>query len=379
MLDRYTNQLNQLKASGNYRLLRDDMCQPIANGELIDMSSNDYLGIGTNRALVEEFFDTVNVSALQMSSTASRLLSASQQQYYSLEKQLERLYGKPALLFNSGYHANTGVVSALASGDVLIVADKLVHASIIDGMVLSRSRFKRFRHNDLAHLREILQENQSEREILVVVESIYSMDGDKCDLKALAQMKRQFSNVILYVDEAHAFGVEGNKGLGLCEKEGVINDIDVIVGTFGKACASMGAFVVAAPEIKDYLVNCSRSFIFSTAIAPINCQWTEFVIGKMTEMADERLHLQHISAILQEFVNPLNNGIVSESQIVPLVIGDANKTLSVSEKLRERGYLALPIRKPTVPAGTERVRFSLSAAHSEEQVRDLITILREIV
>ena len=102
MLDRYTNQLNQLKASGNYRLLRDDMCQPIANGELIDMSSNDYLGIGTNRALVEEFFDTVNVSALQMSSTASRLLSASQQHYYSLEKQLERLYGKPALLFNSG-------------------------------------------------------------------------------------------------------------------------------------------------------------------------------------------------------------------------------------------------------------------------------------
>ena len=274
------------------------MCQPIANGELIDMSSNDSLGIGTNRALVEEFFDTVNVSALQMSSTASRLLSASQQHYYSLEKQLESLYGKPALLFNSGYHANTGVVSALASGDVLIVADKLVHASIIDGMVLSRSRFKRFRHNDLAHLREILQENQSEREILVVVESIYSMDGDKCDLKALVEIKRQFSNVILYVDEAHAFGVEGEKGLGLCEKEGVINDIDVIVGTFGKACASMGAFVVAAPDIKDYLVNCSRSFIFSTAIAPINCQWTEFVIGKMTEMADERQHLQHISAIL---------------------------------------------------------------------------------
>ena len=201
------------------------------------------------------------------------------------------------------------------------------------------------------------------------------MDGDVAPLAELAQLRRENPNVLLYVDEAHAFGVRGERGLGVCEELGIIGDVDVVIGTLGKAAASSGAFVATTPTLKEYLINAARSLIFSTALPPINCAWSRFIIERITAMSAERKRLARLSALLYEYCNPLNGGIESQSQIVPLVVGDARRVVAVSDALRQEGFVALPIRKPTVAAGTERIRFSLNASLPEEEVRRLISVL----
>ncbi len=189
---------------------------------------------------------------MPLTSSASRLLAPRQIEYTNLEVFLSLLYRKhrggdtSALLFNSGYHANTGLIASIAGGgNTMILADKLVHASIIDGIILSRAPFRRFRHNDFNHLEQLLHENASQhRNILVIVESVYSMDGDKADIERLLRLKKEYPNILLYVDEAHAFGVIGPKGLGLAAASSAPGEVDIIVGTFGKAAASMGAFAI---------------------------------------------------------------------------------------------------------------------------------------
>lgn len=282
--------LADLSASGNLRSVPQGWDPEL----VVDMSSNDYLGLGADRAMQEEFLADASRRLIPLTSSASRLLCGRQDEYHSLESLLAGLYGRPVLLFNSGYHANTGLVSSIgAMPRTLIVADRLVHASIIDGIVLSRAPFKRFRHNDINHLSDILaKEAGSYDRVLVIVESVYSMDGDRADIAALVEVKRLYPNVMLYVDEAHAFGVEGPQGLGLTLSSGVGESVDIIVGTFGKACASMGAFAAVAHEVREYLVNTARSFIFSTALPPLTAAWTEWVICRMLTLDD--LSLIHI-------------------------------------------------------------------------------------
>ncbi len=371
----FESKLNALRESGNFRSIRNLSAE---KENLIDLSSNDYLGLASNHELIDEFMSTCR--NFTMSSSASRLLSSHQNDFFTLENTLSSLYGRDALIFNSGYHANTGIIPTIADKDTLIIADRLVHASIIDGIVLSRAPFLRFHHNDLEHLEEILHNNYLKyNRILIVTESIFSMDGDICDLKRLVGIKNSYPNILLYVDEAHAFGVFGDKGLGCAEESGLIDDIDIIVGTFGKACASSGAFVITSGIIKDYLINKCRSFIFSTAIPPFSCAWTDFILHKITDMSAERTHLKAISQQLQSLLNPLNNMVKSASQIVPYIIGNSEATLAFSEKIRAMGYLALPIRTPTVPTGTERIRFSLNASITQSQMNQIINDLKRII
>lgn len=346
-----------------------------------DLCSNDYLGIADNRSMIKEFFSLIPVEEIMMSSSASRLLSLNQRFHNELENKLSMLYGKSTLLFNSGYHANSGIIPALCSaGNTLIVADKLVHASIIDGIILSRAPHIRYRHNDYEHLESIISAKAPAFEnIIVITESVFSMDGDRCDIRRLADIKKRYKNIMLYVDEAHAFGALGPKGMGLSAAGGLIGDIDIVIGTFGKAGASAGAFAVISETIREYLVNCARSFIFSTALPPINCAWTSFVLDKIITMDSEREHLAAISKNLYGFLNKVNGSIKSSSHIVPWVIGDSKRTVSISEKLREMGYTALPIRMPTVPGGTERIRFSLNAALSEEVINQLKTDIARLI
>lgn len=374
----FEDTISVLNKNSNYRSFKSlNYCKD-SLGKL-DLSSNDYLGLSQNKSYVEEFFEQINYKNIEMSSVASRLLSLKQKEFYELEDLLSSLYGKSALIFNSGYHANTGVISAIADKDTLIVADKLVHASIIDGIILSRAQFIRFRHNDYEHLQSIIEKEHSKYErILVVTESIFSMDGDRCDLHRFIDLKNEFRNILLYVDEAHAFGVVGERGLGCCEQENVINDIDIIIGTLGKAAASTGAFVITNSIIKQYLINKSRSLIFSTAIPPINCMWSTFIIKKLLSMSSERENLSALSTYLQNYVNPLNNGIKSDSQIIPLVLGDNELVVRQSEYLYTKGYIALPIRIPTVPKGTERIRFSLNATLKKEDIMGLISTLKNL-
>lgn len=345
---------------------------------LIDLTSNDYLGIASDRKMFEEFYAQCPVSDIYMSSVASRLLADRQTHYLKLERLLANLYRKEALLFNSGYHANTGIISAIADSRTLIVADKLSHASIIDGIILSKSPFTRFRHNDLEHLTSLLEKNAPQYDcILVVVESIYSMDGDLCDLARLVNLKKTYKNLILYVDEAHGFGVRGKFGLGLSEETGTIDDIDIIVGTLGKAAASAGAFAIVPGILKKFLINKARSFIFSTALPPFSCLWSTFVIEKIAEMDDRRKQLLTVSEFLNSNFASYNNGIRSHSQIVPFITGNSKKAVELSKNLRLLGYRALPIRTPTVPKGTERIRFSLNANIGMETAKKLLADLKE--
>lgn len=367
--------LQKIEQEGNLRHIPDE-----SEANLIDLSSNDYMGIASNRCLFDEFYSQCPKSRIFMSSSASRLLSQRQKDYTALEQLLHDLYGKEILLFNSGYHANTGIIPAIATGKTLIVADKLVHASIIDGITLSRRDFLRFRHNDISHLDTILTKKSLEYDqILVIVESIYSMNGDICDLKGLIALKEKYPNTVLYVDEAHGFGVRGKYGLGIAEELGLMQQIDIIIGTFGKAAASMGAFAATSPVLKKFLINKSRSFIFSTALPPFSCLWTKFVIEKLTDMNGQRKQLLATSEYLNEELKAYNKNIHSQSQIVPLIIGDNHKAINMSEELKRQGYIALPIRKPTVPEGTERIRFSLNVNFSMEQAKQLSRVIKALM
>lgn len=356
--------------------------ESLAGGDIVDLSSNDYLGLASRPELQAEFFSRDGVCSIPMTSSASRLLAGRQDEYACLEAFLSDLYGRPALLFNSGYHANVGMVSAIArSASTLIVADKLVHASIIDGITLSKSRFTRFRHNDMAHLESIIEKESSGYGLtLVVVESVYSMDGDMADITELVAIKRRHPGVMLYVDEAHAFGVVGERGLGLCRGTEGYEDVDVVVGTFGKACASMGAFCAVSGELRQFFVNRSRSFIFSTALPPMVVAWTQFIISKMLDMDAERERLKALGLRLHEMLSPLSPGFaITPSHIQPLVVGSPVRAVELSAKLMEHGFKVLPIRVPTVPPGTDRLRISLSAALSMADVERFGHTLQSIL
>ena len=223
----------------------------IVNGKrMLNLSSNDYLGLASDRALREEFLRALTPDTFLPTSSSSRLLTGNFTVYEELEAELARFFGtEAALVFNSGYHANTGILPTVSDAQTLILADKLVHASLIDGIRLSAAKCIRYRHNDLAQLERLLKEHHSAfRQIIIVTESIFSMDGDQADLPALAELKRRYGNVLLYVDEAHAFGVRGRQGLGCAEESGCTEDIDFLVGTFGKAAYDFADFLHAAGQ-----------------------------------------------------------------------------------------------------------------------------------
>ena len=359
--DFYSDEITRLTVEGNLRRI------PAADSPrgLIDLSSNDYLGLADSDDLRREFFDSAEWSNLALTSSASRLLAGSQSIYTRLENTLAELYGRPALLFNSGYHANTGIVAALAGAPrTLIAADRLAHASIIDGITLSRAPFTRFRHNDLAHLERILEkECHNYDRVLVITESVFSMDGDSADIEALIDLRERFPKMLLYIDEAHAIGALGRKGLGLVADSDRAGKVDITVGTFGKACASAGAFAAVSSEVKSYLVNRARSLIFSTALPPINIAWTDYIIRRIASMDDKREHLRRLGDYLHTILAPLSpHHNIEPSHIQPLVVGDPHRAVALSERLLKHGFKVLPIRVPTVPRGTDRLRVSLSAA-----------------
>lgn len=361
----YHDTIASLGESGNLRTI------PAASTDrhLIDLSSNDYLGLADDENLRKEFFTTHDATSLPMTSAASRLLAGRQEEHSSLERYLGELYGRPVLLANSGYHANVGQVSALCSAPgTLIVADKLVHASIIDGIRMSGAPFERFRHNDINHLEHILRRKASDYDrVWVITESVFSMDGDYALIDDFVEIKRLFPNVLLYVDEAHAFGVEGEKGLGISRSTKGYEQIDVVVGTLGKAAASMGAFAAVSPELKSYLINRSRSHIFSTALPPLQSAWSEFVIRRMVGMDDRRHHLKMLGTQLRSILESLGSKSLG-SHIQPLIIGDPKRAVSLSEAIGEEGFKVLPIRVPTVPPGTDRLRISLNANLTAGQI-----------
>lgn len=362
--------LEELSASGNLRAIPGD-----TPAGLVDLSSNDYLGLAVRDDLRDAFLGECGGRLPLMTSSASRLLAGSQSSYDRFESLLRDLYGAPALTFNSGYHANTGLVSSLADRSTLVVADRLVHASIIDGIKLSGAPFVRFRHNDYDHLERILADKGRDySDILIIAESVYSMDGDRADIGRLVDIKRSTPGALLYIDEAHAVGVEGRHGLGMVEDAGLVGDVDVIVGTLGKALASVGAYAVVSPLIRRFVVNKARSLIFSTALPPANMLWSAFIMERVPSMTAGRDRLRSLGRRLAAILR-----LDRSSHIAPLVVGNPHDAVALSARLADEGFKVLPIRVPTVPPGTDRLRFSLSAAldlHALDRLEKTLERLR---
>lgn len=377
----YSDELSRLEASGNLRRLPEvehDGKYIISGGRrMLNLSSNDYLGLAVDRDLRKYFLSRVSDRDLQFSSSSSRLLTGNFTVYGELEQMLAEMFGREsALVFNSGYHMNMGILPAVTDSSTLILADKLVHASIIDGIRLSSARCIRYRHKDYAQLEKLVEKHSSEYpRIIIVTESIFSMDGDTASLPRLVELKKHYPQVMLYVDEAHGVGVRGAHGLGLAEEQGCLKDIDFLCGTFGKALCSVGAYIVCDRTIREYLVNRMRTVIFTTALPPLNVAWTKYILEHLDGFEGRRRHLSHISSMLREALSA-KGPCPSESHIIPYIVGASSDAILKAEDMQKKGVYVLPVRPPTVPEGTSRLRFSLTAELTDGDIENLINIMQ---
>ena len=283
-------------------------------------------------------------------------------------------YERECLYLNSGFDANLGILSTLFTKNDLLLVDKLSHASIIDGMLNSKAKSLRYVHNDMEHLESLLEKyHQDYENIVIVTESIFSMDGDRAKLKEIVALKERYDNVLIYVDEAHSFGLLGEDGLGLCQELNIVDKVDFLMATLSKAIGSYGAFLICSKEVKDYLVNFMRPLIFATALPPVNVTFSLYVVGLMSNdsMKYKRDYLKKICDYFHN--NLVELGISpSESQIQPLITGDSQKALQACDVFKHFGLLALPIRHPTVPQNMARLRLSLNCNLRVDDL-DLIT------
>lgn len=371
LLGRIQSELDALHDKDQFRVLRELK----DDDGLLNLSSNDYLGLGAMPELREEFYRKLQAcpadETYALASSSSRLLTGNHSAYVELERALSKMYNeRAALVFNSGYHANIGILPALSTKRDLILCDKLNHASIIDGIRLADAQFKRYGHLNYEALADLLEKKSDKYEnIFIVSESIFSMDGDAADLRRLVDLKQKYKATLI-IDEAHSVGVFGATGCGLAEEQGVLDEVDIIIGTFGKAFCSTGAYAIMDEALREYLINKMRSFIFTTALPPVVVNWSRFVLSKVIGMKKRREHLRKISAKLRKGLK--SSG---DSQIVPLVVGENAAAVALAEKLRKAGLLVFAIRPPTVPAGTARLRFSLTAALTERDIDKILTCL----
>ena len=372
MQENYSEILDHLKANSHFRNIKNfdakDEKYIFYNGQkLVNLSSNNYLGFADNKKITEDFLNEVG-DKYSFGSASARLLTGTLPVYKELEDLISQLFRKEkTLLFNSGYHANVGINSCIVGKGDVIFSDKLNHASIIDGMRLSEGKFFRFPHKNMEALEKLLtRERKNFNNAIIVSESVFSMDGDIADIEKLVELKEKF-NCILVLDEAHAFGVFGQNGLGVTEKLGITDKVDLIVGTFGKAIGSMGAFATGSQTLVDYLTNKARSFIFSTALPPINIAFSKWIIeNKLPQTLEKR---QRMLSIGQK--------AGSESHIIPVIIGGNKETVDTCEILFHNGFFTLPIRPPTVPEGTSRLRLSLTTDITEKELFDAISLAKQ--
>ena len=375
--DRLGEALAAVRARGRWRTLRPAALAPngriVRDGRtLVDFSSNDYLGLAGHPLLGSRAGEWA--ARLGAGAGASRLVTGTGEAHLALEQRIAGFKGaEAALLFASGWQANAAVIPALlaAAPGAAVFADRLVHASMHAG--LAGVRQHRFRHNDLAHLAELLERfGRAAPARLILVESVYSMDGDRADITALAALANEH-DALLMVDEAHATGVLGPGGAGLCAG---IEGVGVVMGTFSKAFGSFGAYVAGSQQLADWLVNAASGFIFSTAPPPAVLGSIDAALDLVPGLDAQRAHLARLGERLRAGLATRGFDTAgSSSQIVPAIVGSEANALALSERLAERGMLAAAIRPPTVPAGTSRLRIALRATHSEADVDSLLDAL----
>ena len=368
-------ELESLKNKGQLRSIpniesKSDGKIVIDGNEYINFASNDYLGISTKFDLRREFFKN---SDYLMSTASARLLTGSSPEYKALENTVAKIFNKEkALIFNTGYQCNLGVISALIGKGDVVFSDKLNHASIIDGMRLSDGDFFRYKHFDYDSLERLLSSKRDKyKRALIVSESVFSMDGDVADLDRLIELKNKY-NCLLMIDEAHAFCAYGKT----LARVGCGGNIDIVTATFGKAVGSFGAFCVSSDDIINYLINKARSFIFSTSIPPLNIAWSNWLLTEKRDYIEkQKAKLNTLVQDVHKCITDLGLNTVSTTHIIPIVIGANEDTIKVSEKLRAEGFYIPAIRPPTVPEGSSRLRISLTADSKIEDFKQVLEII----
>lgn len=345
--------------------------------DLVNLCSNDYLGLAADPRVRHAAARAVE--RYGAGAGAARLVVGDLDLHHELEARLARMKGtESALLFSSGYHVNAGVVGALVGPGDAVFSDAWNHASIIDGCRLSRAEVHVYPHGDVAALSALLAASRARRR-LVVTDAVFGMDGDAAPLREITGLCARHG-AMLYLDEAHSTGVLGASGSGLAEALGVTGEVDVLMGTLGKALGSFGAFVAGSRMLTEWLVSRARTFVFTTALPPASCAAAIAALDVLEGEPGRRARLDALSvrmkAGLEERGFPMR-GVVAP--IFPVVLGEERRALEASRLLRERGFLVKAIRPPTVPRGTSRLRVSLTASHTPEQVDGFLAALREVL
>jgi 8-amino-7-oxononanoate synthase len=345
--------------------------------DLVNLCSNDYLGLAADPRVRQAAAQAA--ARYGAGAGAARLVVGDLDLHHELEARLARMKGtESALLFSSGYHVNAGVVGALVGPGDAVFSDAWNHASIIDGCRLSRAEVHVYPHGDVAALSEQLGASRARRK-LVVTDAVFGMDGDAAPLREITDLCARHG-AMLYLDEAHSTGVLGETGSGLAEALGVTGEVDVLMGTLGKALGSFGAFVAGSRMLTDWLVSRARTFVFTTALPPASCAAAIAALDVLEGEPERRARLDALSARMKAGLTALGfpmQGVVAP--IFPVVLGEERRALDASRLLRERGYLVKAIRPPTVPRGTSRLRVSLTASHTPEQVDGFLAALREVL
>lgn len=348
----------------------------VAESCRLNLSSNDYLQLRTDPDVVAGARQALEEYGA--GSGASPLLYGYLPCHEQLLDALLKWKRKPAgLVFNTGFMANQAVLKHLPGPQDLVLVDKLIHHSVIQAIVQGRADYKRYSHLDLNHLEELLEKNKGTYEtVFVVTESVFSMDGDYPDLKALVELKQRF-DFVLVLDEAHGTGVFGKTGGGLAEETGVLDHVDILVGTLGKALASMGAYVLTASQtVVDHLINHAGEFIYSTYLAPACAGAASAAIGRVRSMNTERQRLRKNAAWFRdELVKGGWTTNAFDSQIVPVIVGDPDRALALRDRLLGKGMLTGAVRPPTVPPNSSRLRLSFHSGITQEDMHELLEIL----
>lgn len=367
-------ELEQIRSRGLYRATRmitgKQGPRVEMNGrDVLMLCSNNYLGLADSPALIQ-----ASVEATQRygtSSGASRLVSGTMALHELLESEVAAFKrSEAALIFNSGYAANTGIIAALVGRGDVIFSDRLNHASIIDGALLSSAKLIRYPHNDISALETLLKSHRGPGRALIVTDAVFSMDGDVAPLGELVDLKKAY-NALLMVDDAHGSGVLGEGGSGTAEMFGVAGDVDILMGTFGKALGSFGAYAALSAELRALLVNRARSFIFSTSLPPavLGASLAALKIVGSSEGRRLRENLKSNAECLRSLLSgagfKLPEGM---TQIIPVLTGQADTTMQFSKMLLEEGIFAQGIRPPTVPAGACRLRCTVMATHTRQDL-----------
>lgn len=363
--------LEELRSQNLYRQLKvvDSEQGPtvVLNGQnVLNLSSNNYLGLANHPTLKEAAKEALD--RYGCGSGASRLISGNMTAHEDLEQHLARFKGtEAALVFNSGYQANVGVIAALVEKGDVVLSDELNHASIIDGCRLSRASVSVYRHCDMNHLKNLLEEAPPKSHKLIVTESVFSMDGDIAPLCEMVELAERYGAMMM-VDEAHATGVRGPNGAGVVAELGLGAEIMVQMGTLGKALGAFGAYVAGSAELKELLINRARSFIFTTALPPVVLAMASAAVKLVEKEQARQRALQRNTEQLRKGLNKFGYSVGGSTQIIPVIVGNEQSCMQLAARLLESGIYVQGIRPPTVPVGTSRLRITTMATHTAKQM-----------